>query len=93
VRGETGAAGTAGAKGDRGETGAAGPAGPPGPAGPAGAPASAALRYVEASGDVVTCNAGEVLVSVICKEGSASLQGGGGKCTAAAGAVGLCMKR
>ncbi|HEY7246641.1 MAG TPA: hypothetical protein VH678_22445 [Xanthobacteraceae bacterium] len=86
--GKQGAAGAAGLKGDRGE---AGPAGPPGAKGDPG-PAQA-LRYVEAPGDIVTCSDGEVLVSAICKEGSATLQGGGAKCSAAPGVVGLCMRK
>jgi hypothetical protein len=48
---------------------------------------------VEAPGDVVACSDGEVLVSAICKEGSATLQGAGAKCTGAIGVVGLCMRR
>jgi hypothetical protein len=94
-RGDAGAAGPAGAKGERGEAGAAGPAGAKGErgeAGPAG-PGAQALRYVEAPGDVVACSDGEVLVSAICKEGSATLQGAGAKCTGAIGVVGLCMRR
>ena len=99
VRGEPGAPGAPGAKG---EAGPAGPAGPPGPAGPAGPPgppgppgpaAASGLRYVEAAGDVVACNDGEVLVSAMCKEGSATLQGAGAKCSAPAGGVGLCMRK
>lgn len=97
-RGEAGAAGPAGppgAKGERGEAGPAGTAGAKGErgeAGPAG-PGAQALRYVEAPGDVVACSDGEVLVSAICKEGSATLQGAGAKCTGAVGVVGLCMRR
>jgi hypothetical protein len=94
-RGDAGAAGPAGAKGERGEAGAAGPAGAKGErgeAGPAG-PGAQALRYVEAPGDVVACSAGEVLVSAICKEGSATLQGAGAKCSGAIGVVGLCMRK
>jgi Collagen triple helix repeat (20 copies) len=101
-RGETGPPGPAGPQGARGEAGPAGPIGPkgePGPAGPIGpkgepGPVGTAsgLRYVEASGDTITCNDGEVLVSAICKEGSATLQGTGAKC-GLAGGVGLCMRR
>jgi hypothetical protein len=50
-------------------------------------------RYVEAAGDIVACNDGEVLVSAMCKEGSATLQGAGAKCSAPAGAVGLCLRK
>jgi hypothetical protein len=74
------APGPAGPKGDRGESG------PPGPASAGG------LRYVEAAGDVVTCNAGEALVSAICKEGAPVQQGGGAKCSSP-GIVGLCIRR
>jgi hypothetical protein len=86
-QGEAGLQGPAGPQGVRGETG---PAGPPGPKGEA---APAALRYVEASGDVVACGDGEVLVSAICKEGSATLQGAGAKCGGSAGVVGLCLRK
>src|SRR3981081_2083392 len=91
VRGEPGAPGAPGAKG---EAGPLGPAGPPGPKGdPGPAPPASGLRYVEAAGDAVACNDGEVLVSAICKEGSATLQGTGARCGAPAGAVGLCMRK
>ena len=86
-QGEAGLQGPAGPQGVRGETG---PAGPPGPKGEA---APAALRYVEASGDVVACGDGEVLVSAICKEGAATLQGAGAKCGGSAGGVGLCLRK
>ena len=104
-RGEAGQQGAAGPQGARGEAGAPGPVGPPGsrgetgPAGPKGdrgepAPAGPAsgLRYVESQGEFVTCNAGEALVSAICKEGAATQQGPGAKCSTA-GVVGLCMRR
>jgi len=58
--------------------GSAGPAGPPGPRGEkgekgdAGAPAPASFRVVQGSGDSVTCNADEELVSLVCNEGSPS---------------------
>jgi hypothetical protein len=42
---------------------------------------------------VVACSDGEVLVSAICKEGTAILQGTGAKCSASAGAVGLCLRK
>src|SRR5262249_28040187 len=85
-----GPAGPQGVRGEAGPPGTAGPVGPPGPAGPKGEAAPAALRYVEASGDVVSCGDGEVLVSAICKEGAATLQGTGAKCGGSAGGVGLC---
>jgi hypothetical protein len=81
-----------GERGELGERGEPGPAGTPGPAGPPGPPV--ALRYVEGSGDAVACDDGEVLVSAICKEGPASLQGAAGaKCGTATGVVGLCMRK
>jgi hypothetical protein len=47
-----------------------------------------------ASGDAIACSDGEVLVSAICKEGPATLQGlGGAKCGTATGVVGLCMRK
>jgi len=78
-----------------GPAGPAGALGPPGPPGPKGDPGQAsALRYVEGSGDAVACNDGEVLVSAICKEGPATLQGAAGaKCGKATGVVGLCMRK
>ena len=89
--GQQGPAGPQGMRGERGEPGAAGPPGPPGPKGDPGQASS--LRYVEGSGDAIACNDGEVLVSAICKEGPATLQGtAGAKCTAA-GVVGVCMRK
>ena len=43
-------------------------------------------------GGMLQCNDGEVLVSAICKEGPATLQGTGAKCSPAGGA-GLCMRK
>jgi Collagen triple helix repeat (20 copies) len=93
--GPPGPQGPAGPAGALGPPGPQGPAGPPGPPGPKGDPGQAsALRYVEGSGDAVACNDGEVLVSAICKEGSATLQGAAGaKCGTATGVVGLCMRK
>jgi hypothetical protein len=88
--GPAGPAGPQGVAGPQGPTGGQGPAGPPGPKGEA---APAALRYVEASGDVVACGEGEVLVSAICKEGAATLQGAGAKCGGPGGGVGLCLRK
>jgi hypothetical protein len=90
-QGSAGQQGPAGPQGVGGERGAAGPAGPPGPKGEPGQ--AGALRYVEASGDAIACNDGEVLVSAICKEGSPTLQGPGAKCSTATGVVGLCMRK
>jgi hypothetical protein len=94
-QGSAGQQGPAGPQGMRGERGEPGPAGPPGPPGPKGEPGQAsALRYVEGSADAIACNDGEVLVSAICKEGSATLQGAAGaKCAIASGVVGLCMRK
>ena len=92
--GPTGGQGPGGPPGPAGPQGEAGPPGPAGPAGPPGPPGPASgLRYVEGAGDAVACNDGEVLVSAICKEGSATLQGTAAKCSAPAGAVGLCMRK
>ena len=90
--GQQGPAGPQGMRGERGEPGPAGPAGPPGPKGETGQ--ASAMRYVEGPGDAIACNDGEMLVSAICKEGSAILQGpGGAKCGTATGVVGLCMRK
>jgi hypothetical protein len=95
AQGPAGQQGPAGPQGMTGERGESGPAGPPGPPGAKGEPGPAsALRYVEGSGDAVACNDGEVLVSAICKEGPATLQGtAGAKCDTATGVVGLCMRK
>jgi hypothetical protein len=94
-QGSAGQQGPAGPQGVRGERGEPGPGGPPGPPGPKGEPGQAsALRYVEGSGDAIACSDGEVLVSAICKDGPASLQGAAGaKCGTAAGVVGLCLRK
>jgi hypothetical protein len=87
--GQVGQAGPQGAKGDVGPAGAQGPAGPAGPAGaagPAGPAGVAGLRIV--TGADITCNDGEVLVSLVCASGAAD----GAKCAAGAG-TGLCMKK
>jgi hypothetical protein len=94
-QGTAGQQGPAGPQGMRGERGEPGPAGPPGPPGPKGEPGQASgLRYIEGSADAVACNDGEVLVSAICKDGPAALQGpAGAKCGTATGVVGLCMRK
>jgi hypothetical protein len=90
--GSAGQQGSAGAQGIRGEPGPAGPAGPPGAKGEPGQ--ASALRHVEGSGDAIACNEGEVLVSAICKEGPATIQGTvSAKCGSAIGIVGLCMRK
>jgi uncharacterized membrane protein YeaQ/YmgE (transglycosylase-associated protein family) len=83
----------AGAQGSAGQQGPAGPQGERGPYGPAGPPG--ALRHVEGPGDAIACNEGEVLVSAICKEGPATVQGAaaGAKCGTATGIIGLCMRK
>ena len=65
---------------------------PPGPPGPA---ATAALRGFDSSGDSVTCEENEVLVSAICKNagGPPVLQGATVRCAGSAGIVGLCMRK
>jgi hypothetical protein len=91
--GQQGPAGPQGTRGERGERGPFGPAGPPGPKGELGQ--ASALRHVEGPGDTIACNEGEVLVSAICKEGPATVQGTatGAKCGTATGIVGLCMRK
>src|SRR6516165_6098453 len=91
--GQQGPAGPQGMRGERGEQGPFGPAGPPGPKGEPGQ--ASALRHVEGPGDTIACNEGEVLVSAICKEGPATVQGTatGAKCGTATGIVGLCMRK
>jgi hypothetical protein len=93
--GPPGPQGPVGPAGPQGSAGQQGPAGPQGTRGERGEPGQAsALRYVEGSGGVVACNEGEVLVSAICKEGPATLQGAAGaKCGTATGVVGLCMRK
>src|SRR5215472_4831015 len=102
--GPQGPAGPAGAQGSAGQQGPAGPQGtrgepgergPFGPAGPPGSGQTGALRHVEGPGDTIACNEGEVLVSAICKEGPATVQGAatGAKCGTATGIIGLCMRK
>jgi|SRR5215831_317543 len=93
AQGSAGQQGPAGPQGMSGERGPYGPAGPPGPKGEPGQ--ASALRHVEGPGDAIACNEGEVLVSAICKEGPATVQGAasGAKCGTATGIVGLCMRK
>jgi hypothetical protein len=81
--GPTGAAGPKGDKGDKGDRGEKGDKGD------AGAPAAVSVRVVQGSGDSVSCEANEELVSLVCKEGSPN----GQKCSSAAGATGLCARK
>jgi hypothetical protein len=107
-QGEAGAQGPAGPQGVKGDRGEAGPPGPPGPKGevgangPAGAkgetgspaPAATNLRAFDATGETFACEANEIPVSAICKDGgSAILQGTGVHCAGASGIVGLCMRK
>ena len=96
AQGSAGQQGPAGPQGMRGEPGERGPFGPAGPPGSKGEPGPvSALRHVEGPGDTIACNEGEVLVSAICKEGTATVQGTatGAKCGTAAGIIGLCMRK
>ena len=82
--GEKGEPGAPGPRGEKGEPGPAGPAGPPGP--PAGSAGGPVLRVVTGTGSL-TCNADEVLVSMVCAEGANEAR----QCT---GAVhGLCAQK
>ncbi len=91
-QGEAGLQGPAGPQGVRGE---AGPPGERGPAGPPGAAGPNNLRAFDVTGDTASCEGGEVLVSAICRQGSASpvLQNGAVHCAGASGIVGLCMRK
>ena len=94
--GPAGAQGSAGQQGLRGERGERGPYGPAGPPGSKDEPGQAnALRHVEGPGDAIACNESEVLVSAICEEGPATVQGAatGAKCGTATGIIGLCMRK
>lgn len=86
--GSQGVAGPAGPKGESGQQGPQGPQGLQGPKGDAGAPAVASFRVVTGDGGV-TCADTEVLVSLICANGSPV----GTKCSAADQATGLCARK
>ena len=95
-KGDRGPEGPQGPKGDAGTQGVAGPAGPKGDRGPegpkgdAGAPAQASFRVVTGdNGGVVACSDNEVLVSLICANGSPV----GAKCSASGQATGLCVRK
>jgi hypothetical protein len=102
-KGDSGDVGPAGAKGDagpagqKGEIGAAGPVGPKGdvgPTGPTGPAGMSNLRAFDATGDTFACEANEVIVSALCKDGGTPvLQGGDVSCKGATGIVGLCMRK
>lgn len=90
-KGNAGPAGPAGPKGDPGlpgPPGAKGDAGAPGPMGPPGAAGGTGLRIVQGT-KTITCNADEVLVSVVCSRGAPN----GARCPAATTTTGLCMRR
>jgi hypothetical protein len=98
-KGETGPQGPAGpqgAQGIQGVPGAQGQQGPQGPQGPQGAPGAkgeagppgSVIRSVQADG-MVSCEANETLVSVLCPSGGAA---DGAKCGTAP-TVGLCLKK
>jgi hypothetical protein len=75
--GPAGAAGAQGVKGDKCDKG------------DAGVPAQAGYRVVQGSGDSVSCNADEELVSLVCKTGSPD----GQKCPGGPGVTGLCVRK
>ncbi len=93
-QGAPGAQGAAGPQGAPGPQGAAGVQGPPGPKGDKGEkgdkgdPAAVTVRAVQADG-AVSCEGGEMLVSVFCPGGGAA---DGAKC-ATSPTVGLCLKK
>src|SRR5215475_381676 len=93
--GPQGPAGPAGVQGSAGQQGPPGPQGERGERGPFEPGQASALRHVEGPGDTIACNEGEVLVSAICKEGTATVQGTatGAKCGTATGIIGLCMRK
>jgi hypothetical protein len=98
--GAQGPAGPQGAQGIQGVAGTQGPSGAQGPQGPQGAPGEkgdkgdkgdaglVGLRSVQADG-VVSCEAGETLVSALCPSGGSP---DGAKC-ATGPTVGLCLKK
>ena len=89
IAGSPGPAGPAGARGEKGDKGDRGEKGEKGDAGAAGAAAAAPFRVVQGSGDSVTCEANETLVSLVCKDGAPT----GEKCPSATGATGLCARK
>jgi Collagen triple helix repeat (20 copies) len=83
-QGEQGPAGLSGQKGDAGPPGPAGPAGPKGEPGPP----SNQLRVVIGE-KTVSCNEGEVLVSIVCSVGAPN----GVTCPEAIETKGLCLRK
>jgi hypothetical protein len=95
-QGPQGTVGQRGADGTRGELGPVGPQGPQGPKGDRGEPGPAGtanIRLVQDNGDALTCNADEILASVICSDGAAATvsQKRSAKCGTPI-VVGICMK-
>lgn len=90
-KGDPGSQGVPGPAGPKGEPGAQGPQGPQGAQGPKGdpgAPATANFRVVTGDGSVA-CADNEVLVSLICANGTPV----GAKCSASDQATGLCVRK
>ena len=96
-QGPAGPQGAQGVQGIPGQVGPAGPQGAQGPQGPQGAqgekgpkgdPGTPNFRIVQTDG-AVSCDAGEILVSVFCPGGGAA---DGAKCGTSP-SVGLCLKK
>jgi hypothetical protein len=92
-QGEAGAQGPAGPAGERGQAGPqgpAGPAGPPGPPGPKGEPNQGPPFRVVTGTDNVRCADDELLVSLVCGNGTVD----GSKCaTPGTAATALCVRK
>jgi len=88
-QGAQGVQGVPGPQGQAGPQGSQGPQGAPGPKGDAGPAGGTAIRSVQATDGVVTCDANEMLVSVFCPAGGAP---DGAKCGTTP-TVGLCLKQ
>jgi hypothetical protein len=90
-QGPQGQAGAPGEKGDAGPTGPMGPKGDQGPPGSMGPPGPAGITgFRIVSGEkTVSCNEGEMLVSVVCSAGAPD----GAECPAASTTTGLCMRK
>jgi len=94
LRGEIGPAGVPGTPGAPGAAGERGQIGMQGPQGERGEP-SPNLRPFEVTGDTASCQANEILVSALCKDGGGQplLLNGRATCSGASGIVGLCIRR
>jgi hypothetical protein len=88
IQGVPGPQGTAGAQGPQGAKGDKGDKGEKGEKGDKGDSTPSNIRAVQADG-AVSCDSGEMLVSVFCPGGGAV---DGGKC-ATAPTIGLCLKK